>query len=54
MLCASSSGEGEQSRAESRGISEEQGELITGGNAESVPAEAISNEMFLRGRHAKV
>lgn len=52
---ASSWGEANWSRAaESRGISEEQGELITGGNAQNVPVEAISNEMFLCGKHAKV
>lgn len=52
---ASRWGEANQSRAaESGGISEEQGELITGGNAQSAPVEAISNEMFLHGNHSKV
>lgn len=52
---ASSWGEASWSRAaESRGISEEQGELITGGNAQNVPVEATSNEMFLCGKQAKV
>lgn len=51
----SSWGEANQTRtAESGGISEEWGELITGGNAQSGPVKAISNEMFLRGKHAKV
>ena len=52
---ASSWGEANQSRAaESRGISAEQGELMTGCNAQRVPVEAVSNEMFLCGKHAKV
>lgn len=52
---ASSWGKANRSRAaESGGISEEWGELITGGSSQSVPVEAISNEMFLCGKCAKV
>lgn len=52
---ASSCGEMNLSReAESGGISAEREELVTGGNAQSTPAEASSNERFCRGTYAEV